>query len=153
MVLQASLIHTLALFQDHLVPNLLLILLVFVALYCDPRDVITAAFSIGLSADIIGPTMGPHTLAFGVIGSLLGELRRYLVVERIIYQGLTVTATGILATLLAALLSSFKGQGMGLSLLPVVGGPLYSALLAPLLFPLLHLVFGTQRRYRRLLLF
>jgi rod shape-determining protein MreD len=153
-VLQASLLHTLAIGQMQVLPNILLILLVFVTLYCNSRDLMIAAFIIGLAADIIGPIMGPNTLAFGLVGSLLGELRRYLVVERVLHQLLTVTSVGILVSLLTGLLLLLKGHAFGMvSLARVLGDPVYSAMLAPLLFPLLHLSFGTPRRYRRILLF
>ena len=40
-------------------PDLLLILLAFFAIFREPREAIIASFSIGLAADLIGPSMGP----------------------------------------------------------------------------------------------
>ncbi|MHC4245135.1 MAG: rod shape-determining protein MreD [Planctomycetota bacterium] len=50
-------------------PDLLLILLVFFAVYCDTSDAIICSFVIGFAADLIGQTMGPQMISYGIFGS------------------------------------------------------------------------------------
>jgi len=136
MLLQASFVQSLALAQGRIRPDLLLILLAYMALYTEPYELVTASFLTGLAADMIGVTMGPYTLAFGVVGTLLGELRRLIVVNKWSYQIFAIVIAGILTGLLFNTLLSIKGQ---------VGGrvswgwvSLYSGLLGPVLFIPFH---------------
>lgn len=148
MILQASFTHTLALDEGHVRPNLLLVLLVYVAFYTETDELISACFITGLATDLISSTMGPHTLAFGAIGTLLGEIRRYIVVDKWLHQGIAILSAGLLSGILINFLLRLKGHpGAYIS---VWWMPLYSAVLGPLLFFPLHWLMRPNRSRRRL---
>jgi rod shape-determining protein MreD len=134
MIVQASFVQPLALAQGRAQLNVLLILLTYVALYAEPHDLVTASFLTGLGADIVGVTMGPYTIAFGLAGALLGEFRRFLIVNKWRYQTIAIVGAGIFTGVLANILLSVKGHG------PAAWGwsTLATGLLGPLLFIPLH---------------
>jgi rod shape-determining protein MreD len=69
-LIQAGLVDIISLVNVR--PDLLLILLVFFAIYCDTTEAIISSFAIGFAADIIGSAMGPQMISFGLFGTLLG---------------------------------------------------------------------------------
>ena len=77
-VLQAALLAHL-----EIKPDLLLILLVFFAIYSNTNEAIIASFSIGFVADIIGPTMGPQMISFGLFGTAVIYLHRIIAINKI----------------------------------------------------------------------
>jgi rod shape-determining protein MreD len=91
----------------HTRPDLLLILLVFFAVYCNTSDAIITSFSVGFAADLIGSPlpMGSHMVGFGVVGTLLAYLRRVITIRRKPHQALAICIvvflTGVMANLLA----------------------------------------------------
>jgi len=91
----------------HTRPDLLLILLVFFAVYCNTSDAIITSFSVGFAADLIGSPMpvGSHMIGFGVVGTLLAYLRRVISIRRKYHQAfaifIVVFLTGVAANLLA----------------------------------------------------
>jgi rod shape-determining protein MreD len=91
-------------------PDLLLILLVFFAVYCNTSEAIVSSFTIGFAADLIGPVMGPQTISFGLIGTLLAYLHRVLAVRKMHYQALAIFVTGILSGILTNLLNLLRGE-------------------------------------------
>ncbi len=119
----------------HTRPDLLLIVLVFFAVYCNTTDAIITSFSIGFAADLIGsPTpMGAHMIGFGVVGTLLAYLRRVITIRRKSHQAFTifivVFLTGVAANLLAREPISAK---LFWSLLSTA---LFSGIVGPFLFP------------------
>lgn len=136
MILQASFMQSLAFAHGQIQPNLLLVLLAYVALYAEPQELVSASFLTGLGADIAGVTMGPYTLAFGLVGMLLGELRRFIIVNKWSYQAVAIVTAGILVGILVNVLLRIKGQpGDQVSWGWV---SLYSGLLGPLLFVPFH---------------
>ena len=135
-ILQASFAHTLAIHSSEIYPNLLLILLVYTALYAEAEELIPGCFIIGLAADLIGPTIGPNMLGFGLVGSLLGELRRFIVVGRWLHQSFAIVLGGVLSSVMVNLLLQLKGHPTASVSWWWV--PVYSSLLGPLLFLPLH---------------
>jgi rod shape-determining protein MreD len=134
-VLQADLVNIVALTGFNIKPDLLLILLVFFAIYCNPSEAIITSFAIGFAADIIGSTMGPQTISFGLFGTLLVNLHRVIAIRKMPYQALVIFITGFLAGLLAHFLAFLKGQSTAPSVYAVVfGTSLYSSLMGPFLF-------------------
>ena len=123
-------------------PDLLLILLVFFAIYCDGPEAIVASFAIGFAADIIvvGSPMGPRIISFGLFGTLLVYLHRIIAVKKIYYQTLAIFITALLAGSLAHFLTFLKltfleGEPTTLNINVVVFWiSLYSSLMGPLLF-------------------
>ena len=76
-------------------PDLLLILLVFFAVYCDTSDAIICSFVIGFAADLIGQTMGPQMISYGIFGSALAYLHRVIAIRQIPYQIVAIFITAL----------------------------------------------------------
>ncbi len=91
-------------------PDLLLLLLVFFAVYCNTSEAIVSSFVIGFAADLIGPIMGPQTISFGLLGTLLAYLHRVLAIRKMHYQALAIFVTGILTDILVNLLNLIRGE-------------------------------------------
>lgn len=129
-VLQASFLASL-----HIKPDLLLILLVFFAIYCDTSDAIITSFTIGFAADIIGSAMGPQMISFGVFGTLLAYLHRVIAIRKMSFQAFAIFAAGVLTSLSANLLVFIKGQPAVDNLyVTILVSSLYSSLVGPFLF-------------------
>jgi rod shape-determining protein MreD len=79
-------------------PDLLLVVLVFSAIYFNTSDAVISSFSIGFAADLIGSPlpMGPHMISFGVFGTLLAYLHRVIAIRRMPYQAMAIFVTGLL---------------------------------------------------------
>ena len=135
-VLQASLLGIVAVTQLNIRPNLLLILLVFFAIYCNTTDAIITSFAIGFAADIsIASVMGSHTISFGLLGTALAYLHRVIAIRKMPYQSLAIFVIGSLAGALAHLLALLKGQAAISNIYTVIlGTALYSAIVGPVLF-------------------
>ena len=88
-------------------PDLLLVLLVFFAVYCSTFEAIISSFAIGFAADLIGSPMpmGPHTIGFGLCGTLLAYLHRVVAIRRMPHQALAIFVASLLAGALAHLLA------------------------------------------------
>ncbi len=116
-------------------PDLLLIYLVFFAIFCDPTEAIISSFAIGFAADIVGYTMGPKIISFGLFGTSLTYLRRVISIRKMPYQGLAIFVTGLLTGVLANLLSLLKREPIALNKYTVIFGiAVCSALVGPFLF-------------------
>ena len=135
-VLQASLLGMVAVTKLNIRPNLLLILLVFFAIYCNTTDAIITSFAIGFAADIsIASAMGSQTISFGLLGTALAYLHRVIAIRKMPYQSLAVFITGSLVGALAHLLALLKGQAAISNIFTVIlGTALYSAIVGPFLF-------------------
>ncbi len=132
-LLQASLVNIISI--TNIKPDLLLILLVFFAIYSNISDAIITSFVIGFAADIIGPAMGPQIISFGLFGTALAYLRRVIAIHTIPHQSLTILITGILVGALAILLTLLKAEPLAQSTFAVLLGiPIYSSLVGPFLF-------------------
>jgi len=131
-VLQAS-----ALANLNIKPDLLLILLVFFAIYSNTSDAIISSFTIGFAADIIiiGSAMGPQIISFGLFGSALAYLRRVIVIRKMPYQSLAIFITAFLAGLLTHFLNLLKGEPAAPNIYAVLfWTSLFSGLVGPFLF-------------------
>jgi rod shape-determining protein MreD len=126
-VLQASLLA-----DWNTKPDLLLILLVFFAVYCDTSDAIICSFVIGFAADLIGQTMGPQMISYGIFGSALAYLHRVIAIRQIPYQIIAIFITALLAGSVACLLNFLKGEPSPLA--PLFWIALYSSIVGPILF-------------------
>jgi rod shape-determining protein MreD len=116
-------------------PDLLLILLAFFAIFCEPREAIITSFSVGLAADLIGPSMGPGTVSFGLLGSGLCYLSKYISLRAMPFQAAAIFVLGFTTAVLAYLLSVFQTQPAYPKTFGVFfGTPLYSAIVGPFLF-------------------
>jgi rod shape-determining protein MreD len=112
LVLSATVLQAGFLANFNYKPDLLLILLVFFAVYCNTSEAIISSFVIGFAADLIAPVpvMGPQTISFGLMGTLLAYLHRVLAIRKMHYQALAIFVTGILTGILANLLNMLRGE-------------------------------------------
>ena len=129
-VLQASFFADL-----NIKPDLLLILLVFFAVYCNTSDAIISSFAIGFAADLIGRTMGPQMISFGLFGTALAYLHQVIAIRKMTYQFLAIFITALLAGSLVFFLNFIKGEPTPPNIFAALFGiALYSSLVGPFLF-------------------
>jgi len=150
-LLQVSVLEAFAVTPLQIKPDLLLILLVFFAVYRSAREVIVASFAIGFAADLSAGVMGPYTISFGVFGTALVYLCRVVVIRRMGYQGLVIFLIGLLSGLLAHILSLFKVQPATAHIFAAVfWTSVYSGFVGPFLFlPCAWWMRIKTRRYAR----
>ncbi|MHC4637075.1 MAG: rod shape-determining protein MreD [Planctomycetota bacterium] len=136
MVVQASLMDKIEITELGIKPDLLLIFLVFYAIYSGITEAMITSFVIGLGADIIGPSMGPQIMSFTIFGVAVAYLNRVIAIRKMPYHGAAIFAVGILTGLLAYLLGRiFSGLQPDPDILTIVFfNSLYSGLVGPFLF-------------------
>jgi rod shape-determining protein MreD len=118
-------------------PDLLAILLVFFAIYCNTTEAIITSFVTGFAADLIGRTMGSQMLAFGICGTLLAYLHRVIAIRKMPYQAIAIFITSFLAGFLANILNHLKGEVSGIEIYTTVFWlSMSSGIAGPILFPL-----------------
>lgn len=116
-------------------PDILLILLVFFAIYLEPHDAIVSSFLIGLANDLIGTSMGPGFLSFGLIGSGLCYLSNFISLRRMPFQAVAIFLFGFAVTFVAMIFTRIQKQAISPDTIGMyLGTPLYSALVGPFLF-------------------
>ena len=118
-------------------PDLLVILLVFFAIYYNTSEAIISSFTIGFAADLVGSPMpmGPQMISFGMFGTLLAYLHRVIAIKRMPYQALAIFATSVLAGALTHLLAYITGEPVAANIFAVVFvTSLYSSIVGPFLF-------------------
>jgi rod shape-determining protein MreD len=136
-VLQASqLLDIIALPPYSSKPNLLLILLVFFATYCNTTDAIITSFAIGFAADIsIGSVMGSQTISFGLFGTALAYLHRVITIRKVSYQAIAIFITAFMTGTLTHFLALLKGEAAVSNIYSaILGSALYSAVVGPIFF-------------------
>jgi rod shape-determining protein MreD len=136
-ILQTGLMGVLAVTGANIKPDLLLILLVFFAVRSSPRDAVVTSFTIGFAADLISPVMGlmgPRIISYGLAGTLLSDLHSIISTRRAAYQAVTIFLVGLVTAGLTYLLTLLRSEAPTMNLYAeLLGQPLYSALLGPLL--------------------
>ena len=118
-------------------PDLLIILLVFFAIYYNTSEAIISSFTIGFAADLVGSPMpmGPHMISFGLFGTLLAYLNRVIAIKKMPYQALAIFAASVLAGLSSHLLANIAGEPVAGNIYAVVFvTALYSSIVGPFLF-------------------
>ena len=130
-----NLLNTVSMSSFNIRPDLLLILLVFVAINCETSDAIIASFIVGFAADISGSAIGPFTVGFGVIGSMISQLRKVVIMKRMVHQAAAIFVTGLIAGTLVQFLTFFKtGETPSNVYVILVGSCLYSAVIGPVIW-------------------
>jgi rod shape-determining protein MreD len=135
-VIQAGLANAIAVTSLNIKPDLLLILLVFFAVSSTSRDAIVISFAIGFAADVIaiGQPMGPRTISFGVIGTMLAHIHNVLVIRKMSYTVVTVFFSGLLVFSISNLLTFLANRSAVTHAYTIVlGTSLYSSIAAPFL--------------------
>jgi rod shape-determining protein MreD len=118
-------------------PDLLLILLVFFAIYYNTSEAIISSFTIGFAADLVGSPMpmGPQMISFGMFGTLLAYLHRVIAIKKMPYQALAIFATSVLTGILTHLLAFITGEPVAANIYAVVFvTSLYSSIVGPFFF-------------------
>ena len=134
-VLQFGLLEVFSVTSLRIKPDLLLVLMVFFAIYCEISDAIIASFVIGFAADLIGSVMGAYMISFGFFGTLLVYLHRIVAIRKMPYQCLAIFVTGVLTGTLALLLAMLVRQPAGTNVfVALIGTSLYSAVVGPFFF-------------------
>ena len=134
-ILQAGIVNDFAISSVNIKPDLLLILLVFFAVYANTTEAIITAFAIGFAADLIGPAMGPRMISFGIFGTALAYMHRFIAVRAMFYQAFAIFTVGLSAALLSYLLDLMTTANNLTSISAAIfWGPLYSAVIGPFLF-------------------
>lgn len=152
-IVQSSLVGVIALTEAQIKPNLLLIFMVFFAIYAPAQEAIISSFAIGLFADLIGTGMGPQILAYGLIGSLLSELRHIMVLRHMPQQMITVLVSGVICGLITLLLFKIKDSPAPSNIINLtLWQPLYSAALAGPFFWVLPTVMSLRAPKQRTIL-
>jgi rod shape-determining protein MreD len=134
-VLQASLVDIIAIGRSNIKPDLLLILMVFFSLYCNQQEAIITSFTIGFAADIIGSTMGPRIISFGLVGTLLSYLHGVIIIKKMPYQSLVIFISGLLTGVMVNFLTLLKDQSTTTNAYTVLfWTSVYSSIVGPFLF-------------------
>ena len=136
LVILAALLQSGLLANWRIKPDLLLIVLVFCSVYYNTSEAIITSFTIGFAADIIGPTMGPKMISFGLFGSALAYLQRLVAIRKMPYQALAILVVGLLAGALAYFLTFLKNR---VSMPEVYKVVLWTALSSSIVGPFLFL--------------
>jgi rod shape-determining protein MreD len=108
LVCLATIVQAGSLSQFPLMPDLLVILLVFFAVYSNTTDAIITSFSIGFAADLIGTSMGTKMLSFLIAGTSIAYLNRVFSLRKIPAQAIAILTAVILTGALSNVLNSFK---------------------------------------------
>jgi len=146
-ILQTGLIDIVAVTTANVKPDLLLVLLVFFSVNSSGNVAVITSFTIGFAADIVGPTMGPQIISFGVFGTLLADLNRVVAIRKWPYQSLAIFVIGFLTAALAYFLVFLKPEQAPLNeYTKLLWTPLYSAIIGPFLFLPVELWMRTKRR-------
>ena len=134
-ILQAELIKVFGVTELNIRPDLLLVLVVFFSIYCKTNEAIITSFTIGFAADLIGLTMGPLIISFGLAGTLLTYLTHVITIRKMPYQAITIFIMSILTGLLSIMLRSLKGMEAVPNMYSILlWSSLYSSLVGPFLF-------------------
>ncbi len=111
-------------------PDVLLILLVYFAVYCDSYDAVIISFSLGFAADISGMVLGPHIISYGIIGSVLAHIRKIILLKSTGQQAIAIFVVGFLVETIALLFTETKASELIKTGLPeIFAVSLYSAVL------------------------
>ncbi len=135
-VIQACLASLASVTSLNIKPDLLLALMVFFAVSSTSRDAIIISFAIGFAADVIsiGQPMGPKTISFGLIGTMLAHVHNVLVIRKIPHQVVAVFFSGLLAGSISNFLTFLANHSVVTHAYTVVlGTSLYSSIAAPFL--------------------
>jgi rod shape-determining protein MreD len=149
-LMQASWVDAIAVTRFHAVPDLLLIVMVFFAVRCDPAEAIITSFAIGLAADVVaaGFPMGPKIISYGLFGMGLSYMHRVITIRKIPQEAIAILVTGFGAGGLAKLLAIAAGRpGQG-GLGTLAGTSIYSAAVGPFVFMLLDWIMRIKSRRR-----
>jgi cell shape-determining protein MreD len=112
-ILQTAFVDMIWILDANIKPDLLLILLVFFAVRCQPTDAVIASFVIGFAADLASPVagfMGPRIISFGLFGTLLNDLHNFISIRWLPYQAAAIFVMGAVTALASHLLAYLRAE-------------------------------------------
>jgi rod shape-determining protein MreD len=124
-------------------PDLLLILMVFFAIYAGRNQAIITSFAAGLAFDLVGFAIGPGIISFGILGAFLCNLTRVITIRRMPYQAITIFLMGLCSGFSIYLLNRIKGQPSNPDIKTII---FWTSLLSAVLGPFLFIPFGWLTR-------
>ena len=123
-------------------PDFLVILLVFLVTTTDGNWPIISAFAVGFATDLISLPVGPHTIAFGICGSLLALSRRSVTFGNPLLIALAIFVFGCVAGAFAQALVSFRQPVPPGAYLSILWAALASAVIGPYIYSILSAASG-----------
>jgi rod shape-determining protein MreD len=138
-----NLLNVFAVTGWYIKPGVLITLLVYYALSCRYDEAIVTSFFIGFAADLVAGVMGPHMLCYGLLGVLLNQTGRMLIMKRAVYKAVVVFLVFLAAETAAYWLSVLKVDEtrQSVSTIILLTG-LYSAVICPLIWSVLSALSG-----------
>lgn len=122
-------------------PDVLVVLLVFFAVNCRTIDAMVISFAIGFAADISGTCIGPYTITFGVLGSMISQMRKVVIMKKMTHQAMAIFFIGLVGGAMAQMLIFMKTKLSVPSVYVIVFfGAVYSGLVGPFLWSVLSAV-------------
>jgi rod shape-determining protein MreD len=134
-----NLLNLIAIGDWHIRPAILIVLLSFFAMRSRPHEAIIASFILGLAMDISGSLMGPHTLSYCLVGSLLNQLGEHFPTRRAFHQAVLVFTVYLIAELAAYWLAVLKtGERQEYVYQILLFTAIYSACVSPFVWRVAH---------------
>ncbi len=136
-IIQTGLLDIIAIGAENKIkPDLLLIAMIFFAIYYKNKEVIISSFAIGFVADVsAGTFIGSQTLAFGLLGSLIGFLNKALSIKKMGYQAAAILIISLTVKIITAILTKIRGQHFDENIYSIIlFVSIYSAVVGPFLF-------------------
>jgi rod shape-determining protein MreD len=131
-------------------PDLVIIVMVFLVANTEGMWPIICAFVCGFAADLVSSmAMGPHMIAFGIAGSLLGMARRSVVIDNPVLVAVVVFLVCCVAETLAQILIGFQQPTPAGAYTGLLWSALASAGVGPYLYSMLSAAgsfLGTRQR-------
>jgi len=130
-----NLLNTIAIGDNNIRPDLLLILMVFFAINSGTLEATIISFAIGFAADISSAAMGPAMISFGLFGTLISQFRKVVIMKRMTHQALAIFVMAIIAGGFTQILTHFKmGQNLSNVYSALFWTAVYSGLIGPLVW-------------------
>jgi rod shape-determining protein MreD len=134
-------------------PELIIIVMVFLVANTDGLWPVIAAFSCGFAADLTtSMSMGPHMIAYGVVGSGLAFARRSISIDNPVFVAIAVFVVCYMSESLAQILTSLRQQTPSGAYILLIWASLASAVVGPYLCSILAAAgpfLGTRQRMGR----
>lgn len=133
MILQAgNITNYIALGESYIKPDILLILLVYLASTAEPVAAVILSFILGLAADTIMLPLGPFMISYLLAGTVISNLKKMQLSDNAVFQGVLVLLACIVVLSLSELLKFITGHPISSHLLTrIFATSAYSAVLTP----------------------
>lgn len=131
MILQAGNI-TNCIAIGYIKPDLLLILLAYLAVTSEPVAAMIISFILGVAADTIILPMGPFMISYLFIGTLISNLKKMQLSDNAVFQGVLVFSACVMVMGLSEFLKSVTGHQVSSHLFTrIFATAAYSAVVTP----------------------